>query len=501
MFCKSPLCLGVIGVGLALSGQDLAAAGRLADATPAASPPPIEREFRGVWVATVDNIDWPSRKDLSTAEQKAELVALLDRATKLKLNAIVLQVRPQCDAIYPSALEPWSEFLTGQMGKAPQPAWDPLEFAVAEAHRRGLELHAWFNPYRALHPAAKGPVSSGHISRTRPDLVRKYGSYLWLDPGEREVQDHSIAVVLDVVRRYDVDGVHFDDYFYPYPEKDPRGQEVDFPDRASWEKFGKATNLSRADWRRENANEFVRRLYESVKAEKPWVKVGISPFGIWRPGYPAQIKGFDQHEKLYADARKWLVNGWLDYFTPQLYWPIDPPAQSFPVLLDWWNDHNPKQRHIWPGLAISKLSEGWKPEEIVRQVRLAEKQPVSSGVIFFSMKHFQRHPRLTAALEAESFKGPALVPATPWLDAARPQSPSVTVAHNNSTRITWSPATGAPIQQWAVQYRVNQQWRTEIFPASVRTISLRSDDVQWVAVTAVSRSGQASAPTVKSAAR
>jgi uncharacterized lipoprotein YddW (UPF0748 family) len=298
-----------------------------------------------------------------------------------------------------------------------------------------------------------------------------------------------------------VDGVHFDDYFYPYPEKDSRGQEVDFPDRASWEKFGKATNLSRADWRRENANEFVRRLYESVKAEKPWVKVGISPFGIWRPGYPAQIKGFDQHEKLYADARKWLVNGWLDYFAPQLYWPIDPPAQSFPVLLDWWNDHNPKRRHIWPGLAISKLSEGWKPDEVLRQVRLAEQQPISSGVIFFSMKHFQRHPRLGAGLEAESFQSPALVPATPWLGAAKPESPSVTVAHNNSTRVTWSPAAGEPVQQWAVQYRVNHQWRTEIFPASVRTISLRSDDVESVAVTAVSRSGQASAPTVKSAAR
>jgi uncharacterized lipoprotein YddW (UPF0748 family) len=183
------------------------------------TPPKPEREFRGVWIATVDNIDWPSKKDLSTAEQKAELIVLLDRAAKLKLNAVIFQVRPQCDALYASQFEPWSEFLTSQMGKAPSPFWDPLAFVIAEAHKRGLELHAWFNPYRALHPAAKGPVSANHISKAKPQLVRSYGKYLWLDPGEREVQEHSLAVVMDVVKRYDVDGIHFDDYFYPYPEK------------------------------------------------------------------------------------------------------------------------------------------------------------------------------------------------------------------------------------------------------------------------------------------
>ena len=178
-------------------------------------PPKPNREFRAAWVASVSNIDWPSQPGLSTAQQKAELLAILNRAVQLKLNAIILQVRPVCDALYASQLEPWSEYLTGQMGKPPSPYYDPLQFAIEEAHKRGLELHAWFNPYRARQPSAKSPVSANHISRTRPQLVSQYGKYLWLDPGEKAVQDHSLNVVMDVVKRYDIDGVHFDDYFYP----------------------------------------------------------------------------------------------------------------------------------------------------------------------------------------------------------------------------------------------------------------------------------------------
>ena len=182
------------------------------------SPPPPAREFRGAWIATVGNIDWPSKPGLPVAEQKAELIGLLDQAAKLRLNAVIFQVRPSCDALYPSTLEPWSEYLTGTMGQAPSPAYDPLAFALEQAHLRGLELHAWFNPYRAGAAVAKSPVSANHIRRTRPQLVREYGKSFWLDPGEREVQEYSLRVVMDVVKRYDVDGVHFDDYFYPYKE-------------------------------------------------------------------------------------------------------------------------------------------------------------------------------------------------------------------------------------------------------------------------------------------
>jgi uncharacterized lipoprotein YddW (UPF0748 family) len=297
-------------------------------------PPALPREFRGAWVASVGNIDWPSKAGLTTQQQQAELLALLDKAVALRLNAIVLQVRPGCDALYASKLEPWSEYLTGTMGRAPEPSYDPLAFAVTEAHRRGLELHAWFNPFRARHAAAKSPAASNHISKTRPELVRKYGALLWLDPGEAAVHEHSLRVILDVTRRYDVDGVHLDDYFYPYPEKTAAKQVVPFPDDASWRKYQKSGGkLARDDWRRDNVNRFVQRLYASVKAEKPWVKVGISPFGIWKPGNPPGVRGMDATQEIFADALKWFHAGWVDYFAPQLYWSIDAPEQSFPALL------------------------------------------------------------------------------------------------------------------------------------------------------------------------
>jgi len=232
-------------------------------------PPAPMREFRAAWVATVANIDWPSRKGLSTGEQKAELLAILDRAAHLKLNAVIFQVRPACDALYASEIEPWSEFLTGTMGKAPEPYYDPLSFAIEEAHKRGLELHAWFNPYRAGHPSAKSPVSPNHITKARPQLVRHYGKQVWLDPGEKEVQEYSLSVVMDVLRRYDIDGVHFDDYFYPYKELDRSGNEVDFPDDTSWKRFGATGKLERDDWRRQNVDSFVQKVYDSIKATKP----------------------------------------------------------------------------------------------------------------------------------------------------------------------------------------------------------------------------------------
>ncbi len=217
-------------------------------AATAAEPPPVAREFRGAWIATVANIDWPSKPGLPVDEQKRELVKLLDLAVELNLNAVVLQVRPACDALYASTLEPWSPFLTGTMGQAPDPFYDPLEFAVTEAHRRGLELHAWFNPYRASHPSYKGHLSPNHISRTHPEFVKQYGEYLWLDPGEPGAAEHSLAVIMDVVRRYDVDGVHFDDYFYPYPIAGEDGKPLDFPDDASWAKYLAASVASRR-WR------------------------------------------------------------------------------------------------------------------------------------------------------------------------------------------------------------------------------------------------------------
>jgi uncharacterized lipoprotein YddW (UPF0748 family) len=239
---------------------------------PSAIAPPVQREFRGVWLVSVGNMDWPSRPGLPVAQQKSELIAILDRAAALNLNAVVFQVRPSADALYASKIEPWSAFLTGAMGQAPVPFYDPLEFAVQEAHARGLELHAWVNPYRAHFPDDKSRIVASHIARRRPDLVVRYGPYLWMDPGSSEVRAYTVRVVRDIVKRYDIDGMHIDDYFYPYRERNRRRQEIPFPDARTWRAYrASGGSLTRDDWRRRNVDLLVEQLYKAVKAEKPWV--------------------------------------------------------------------------------------------------------------------------------------------------------------------------------------------------------------------------------------
>ena len=461
----------------------------------AVAPPKLERELRGAWIATVANIDWPSTNNLTASQQKAELLALLDRARNLKLNTLILQVRPSCDALYASSIEPWSEYLTGTMGRAPEPFYDPLAFAVEEAHRRGLELHAWFNPYRARHVIAKSPISANHVSKTHPQLVRQYGKSLWLDPGEKEVQDYSLSVVMDVVKRYDIDGVHFDDYFYPYKEQDASGKELDFPDDASWQRFGAGGKLSREDWRRENVNVFIQRVYQSIKATKPWVKFGISPFGIWRPHNPAQIQGYDPFENLYADSRKWLASGWVDYFAPQLYWGINPPEQSFPVLLKWWVEQNAKARLLMPGMDTTKTMRRWEPKEIVDQIQLTRKQPGTSGHIHWNMKALMRNETLDTALEREVYTQPALVPAMPWLDRSAPEKPRLVVGGTNKI-LRWEEAGQEKPALWVLQFRRGKEWSTRIMPGIQTSLELEAPTPQVLAVIAVDRYGNTSHPTV-----
>jgi uncharacterized lipoprotein YddW (UPF0748 family) len=465
----------------------------------AVRPPALEREFRGVWIATVANIDWPSKPDLSTAQQKAELITLLKRAEELKLNAVIFQVRPACDAMYASQLEPWSEYLTGTMGKAPEPFYDPLAFAIQEAHKRGIELHAWFNPYRALHKSHIGKISSGHISKIHPELVRSYGEYLWLDPGEREVQEHTLRVVMDVVKRYDIDGVQFDDYFYPDPTINGNR---DFPDDASWKKYGASGKLNRADWRRENVNALMSRVYTSIKAAKPWVKFGIAPFGIWRPGEPAQITGFDAYAKLFADSRAWLKNGWVDYLSPQLYWRIEQKEQSFPVLLNWWAQQNARHRNLWPGLyASGALSQQWSASEIPDQIRLIRKQPGSDGYIFYNatslLTNSPRGSALQHILQSTLNAQPALVPASPWLGDTSPPKPTLSAADiPTGLRLDWNVATNAAsIRWWVLQTRSFGNWKTEIFPRETvsQNLGVRPEAL---AITAIDRVGNASSARV-----
>lgn len=457
------------------------------------SPPGIAREFRGAWVATVGNIDWPSQRGLPVAEQKAELLSILDRAAALKLNAVIFQVRPACDAMYASKLEPWSEFLTGTMGKTPEPFYDPLALAIEEAHKRGLELHAWFNPYRARVKSDRSPAAASHISKTRPQIVRDYGKYLWLDPGERETQEYSLNVVLDVVKRYDVDGIHFDDYFYPYREPGADGKEMSFPDDLSWKKYGVATKLSRDDWRRQNVNDFIRRVYQGIKETKPTVRFGLSPFGIWRPGHPAQVTGLDAYAVLYADSRKWLQSGWLDYFAPQLYWAIEPKEQSFSALLDWWNQQNSKRRHIWPGLSTTKVRGRWKPEEIVKQIQLAARQPVSAGHVHWNMRSLMGNGELQSVLKRGVYAQPALVPMSPWLGTRAPGKASLSVSEaGGSLQVTWEASPGEAVRFWLLQSQRGGVWTGEVLGTTRKRMDLPAPEI--IVVTAISRTGVAGAP-------
>jgi len=462
-------------------------------------PPEPLREFRGAWVATVANIDWPSRKTLSTQEQKAELLAILDRAAQLKLNAIIFQVRPACDALYASRIEPWSEYLTGTMGKPPEPFYDPLAFAIEEAHKRGLELHAWFNPYRVRLLSASSPVAPNHVSKTHPQLVRRYGDLLWLDPGEKEVQDYSLSVLMDVVKRYDVDGIHFDDYFYPYKARDASGKELDFPDDASWRRFGAGGKLSRDDWRRENVNTFIQRVYKSIKAAKPCVKFGVSPFGIWRPKNPPQIQGFDAYASLYADSRKWLASGWVDYFAPQLYWEIKPPEQSFPVLLRWWAAQNIKGRTLCPGINSTKVGRGWQPQEIVNQIRLARAQPGTTGHIHWNMQSLRHNAAFDGVLEREVYSQPALMPPSPWLGRTRPGKPNLSVSNgqfSSQLEVHWTASSSDKAWLWLVQTRTGGEWKKEILPGAKTSRAWNGAPPEVVAVSAVNRNGQLSPPSM-----
>ena len=459
------------------------------------APPEPPREFRGAWIATVANIDWPSKPGLTVDQQKAELISLLDRAAQLHLNAIIFQVRPLCDAVYASAIEPWSEYLTGTQGRAPQPFYDPLAFAIDEAHKRGLELHAWFNPFRASHPLAKSPAAANHISRTHPELVRSYGGQLWLDPGEPVVRDYVLHVVMDVVKRYDVDGVQFDDYFYPYPQKDSAGRLLDFPDYATWKKYGLPNGFERDDWRRQNVNQFIQSVYQNIKATKPWVKFGVSPFGIWRPMNPPQIRGLDAYANLYADSRKWLAEGWLDYFAPQLYWPVDAPQQSFPVLLNWWSQQNVKNRNLWPGLSAANVGVKFSANEIARQIQIARGQNVD-GEIFYHLKNIEGNPALAEIIRTD-YPQTALVPASPWLDSFPPAKPNLILAENTRTnlQVRWENSGGEPTWLWVLQSRAtNNVWTTEILPADQTTKSFSNSVPDIISISAVDRVGDLSPP-------
>ncbi|MFT5356828.1 MAG: uncharacterized lipoprotein YddW (UPF0748 family) [Polyangiales bacterium] len=338
-----------------------------------------DREMRGVWIATVSNINWPSRRGLSAADQQAELDALFAQTAELGFNAVFFQVRAEADAFYASELEPWSRYLTGTQGQ--DPGYDPLSYAVDAAHQRGLELHAWLNPYRAAANRTS-PTDASHVSNTLPASVRDYGNFQWLDPGNAAAEEHTLAVVRDVLSRYDIDGLHFDDYFYPYPN------DTDFPDGASYATYeGGGGDLNRGDWRRDNVNRMVRRVSEVVAEVAPNVRFGISPFGIYRPGIPEGIRGLDQYAAIYADPPVWIREGWVDYLAPQLYWPSTQTAQAYEPLTEWWGALAEEGRSIWVGNYLSQLgsSGAWALDEVREQIRITRANAAVNGNIMFQI--------------------------------------------------------------------------------------------------------------------
>lgn len=424
--------------------------------------PVAEREFRAAWIASVANINWPGKPGLPVEQQKEEAIKLLDFLAENNFNAAILQVRPQCDALYQSELEPWSYYLSGTQGEAPDPYYDPLQFWIDEAHKRAIELHAWLNPYRAHHVVG-GPVSDQSIVHTKPDHVVKLESgYYWMVPTDKETQDHSYKVVMDIVKRYDVDGIHFDDYFYPYPSYN---NNKDFPDDESWAHYQRnGGKLERGDWRRDAVNTFMKRVYEGIKAEKKHVKFGLSPFGIWRPNNPPSIQGFDQYDKLYADAKLWLNEGWVDYWTPQLYWPINKIPQSFPVLLGWWNEQNYKNRHLWPGISLGRKSAKESADEAINQIMISRGFLANSpGIVHWNIGTFTQSPLLTSAVVEGPYNKKALVPVSPWLDKTVPDAPEIYfAAENDSLKLGWNHSSSEEIFAYVLYTRYGKEWSYDV---------------------------------------
>ena len=457
--------------------------------------PEVDREFRAAWIATVANINWPTKNNLTTQQQKDEAIKILDLLQGANFNAVIFQARPSADAMYKSDLEPWSYFLTGAIGKAPTPFYDPLEFWIEESHKRGMELHVWLNPYRAHHTTG-GPITNESMVKKMPEQIIKLrnGMY-WMDPSDEKTQDHTSKIIKDLVKRYDIDAIHIDDYFYPYREYNGG---KDFPDNRTWNDYQKrGGNLSRADFRRANVNKFIKRIHDEIKAEKSYVKFGISPFGIWKPGFPEGIKGTSQYDELYADAKLWLNQGWLDYFSPQLYWKNDGP-QSFTSLLKWWESENSEKRHLWPGLNTIGLRDvADRPAEIVSQINSTRAiLKNGAGEIHYSVDGLSKSPAMLNAIK-NAYKTKALIPKSPWIKTSALDKPILFVENSgNSANVKWNTLNNQKVFQWILYVKYGETWETEILEKDIISQNLpltkNGKKLNNIAVKSVDRLGNES---------
>lgn len=436
-----------------------------------------KREMRAAWIATVVNIDWPSKKGLSAHEQQEEYVKLLDHLQDLGMNAIIAQVRPVSDAFYPSSYEPWSEYLSGMQGEAPEPYYNPLAFMIEQARLRGLEFHAWFNPYRASMTEDFEPAEN-HPIKQHPEWFVQYGGKWYYDPGHPEAQEFVLKSIMETIRHYDLDAVHFDDYFYPY-----RVANQVFPDSASYAMFGMDTFDNIDDWRRNNVDYFVEELSARIKAERPHMKFGISPFGVWRnkdkdPLGSDTRAGVTNYDDLYADILKWLKEGWIDYVTPQLYWNIGFELADYKVLVDWWSKHT-YGKHLYIGQGIYRIGgKGWEdPNEIANQIALNRSNAQVDGSMYFNSKTFLTNKEGANEKIKALYPYKALVPTMPWVDDVAPAAPII-------ENISGSPAKGVKVEwkdalpgesAYYVVYRFNGTEKGDIEdPANIVAIVQRT---------------------------
>jgi len=421
-------------------------------------------EFRGVWVATVNTIDWPKGATTDPEKQRADYIRLLDLHQRNGMNVMIVQVRPSADAFYPSAYEPWSEWLTGTQGKPPSPYWDPLKFMIEETHKRGMEFHAWLNPYRAIHNIGSSSIAPNHITRTRPDWFLNYGDKKYFDPGNEEAQKFVVNVVRDIVKRYDVDAIHMDDYFYPY-----RIPGKEFPDEASYRRSG--SKLSKDDWRRSNTDSIIKNIYIAIKEENKLCRFGVSPFSVWRNKDQDPERGSDSrggqsnYDDLYADILLWMKNGWVDYVTPQLYFNIGHSKVDFAKMVDWWAS-NSYGRHIYIGHGIYKATEPneptWRnPNELPNQIKYLRQNPNVQGSAYYSSRLFDKNPNgWNDSLRNNYYKYPALLPPMRWIDNEKPWPPIVErkIADDSVIKLTVIPD---PRNTVPIKYYVVYQYATD----------------------------------------
>lgn len=422
-------------------------------AYPAKAQKAPKREFRGAWIQCVNE----QFQGLSKEEMQRTLSYQLDELAKDGVNAIIFQVRAECDALYDSPYEPWSRFLTGRQGQ--NPGWDPLAWMVSECHKRGMEIHAWINPYRAKTKGTSA-LASNNIAVKHPERVFEYDGLYILNPALPENREYICKIADDIVRRYDIDGFHIDDYFYPYPIA---GKAI--PDAKEYN--ADSRGMSIGDWRRDNVNKFIEQLHDSIRQTKPWVKFGVSPFGIYRNARSSSIgsntRGLQNYDDLYADVLKWVNNGWIDYCVPQLYWQIGHKTADYETLIKWWNEHA-GNRPLYIGEDVErtiKYADVDNPNtnQVAAKHKLHEQcKNVDGTVLWYAKAAVDNYDRYGIFLRNYYWKSPALQPLMPFIDDKAPKKPRKLKAHQNSTNLllTWMAPKGNGWKDEAVKYVVYQ---------------------------------------------